>query len=623
MSARLWQYAFSAVLAGTAMPAVAADNSAMVAAIAAIRSSTGASHAPDGKRVAYISNASGGPQIWVLGRDGPAQVTRLADPVQSVDWSPTGEWLAYDTAPGGGLNVQVHVVRPDGSGDRLVTSGGASNNRLFGWTKDGNTLRIGSAAADPSRFEPQLVDPASGAVTKVGEGSAGLQSFAVSDDGHRIVIDRAVTRGDGNIWLASGIGGAERLLTPHKGRAQFSTIGLSPDARRLWLIGNGATDNYALAAVDIAADGTPGAVRTMLSRLDAELETAKLSADGRTIAMVWNKGGRSELSWFDTTTGKERKGPALPVDIVSAPDFSHDGAALVMTGAGATAPANLYRVSVAGNEIMRLTDSPHDGVDLLGFVQPRLLEWRARDGVKLSGWLYSPKAATEPQPMVFIYHGGPEGQSRPSISSDIQALVASGISVLTPNVRGSTGAGKKFMELDNGPLRVNAVTDIADTSDYVVKAGLANPKRLGIMGGSYGGYMVMAGVTEFPKMFAAGVDLYGVVNFASFFKYTQPWMAAISTVEYGDPVKDKVMLARLSPLTNIGMVTTPLLVLHGANDTNVPVIEAEQIVASLKARGVPVGYTLFPDEGHGWRKLPNRVKSTTEIVQFFRRKFGL
>ena len=389
------------------------------------------------------------------------------------------------------------------------------------------------------------------------------------------------------------------------------------------MISNGDTDNYALASVDIAADGAPGPLHTVLSRANAELEAARLSEDGHTIALVWNKDGRSELSWFDASTGKERKGPALPVDIVSAPDFSRDGADLVMTGAGAAEPANLYRIKVADNAITRLTNSAHDGVDLAGFVRPRLLEWRARDGVALSGWLYSARGATGPQPRVFIYHGGPEGQSRPTISSDIQALVASGISVLTPNVRGSTGAGKRFTELDNGPLRVNAVTDIADTSKYAVISGLADPKRLGIVGGGYGGYMVMAGVTEFPKMFAAGVDLYGVVNFASFFKYTQPWMAAISTVEYGDPVRDKAMLARLSPLTNIGKVTTPLLVLHGANDTNVPVIEAEQIVASLKARAIPVGYILFPDEGHGWRKLPNRVKSTSAIVEFFKAKLGL
>jgi dipeptidyl aminopeptidase/acylaminoacyl peptidase len=610
----------AALLSG---PVGAADIGATVTAIASIRSSTGASPAPDGRRIAYISNSAGSPQVWMIAGDGaPVQVTRLADPVQSVRWSPAGDWLAYDVAPGGGLNVQVHVVRPDGSGDRIVTAGGQSNNRFFGWSHDGKLLRIGSAAADPARFDPQLVDPVTGSVITVGAGSSGLGGLVLGNDGRLAVIDRAVTRGDSNVWLVDRARGTEQVVTPHQGRAQFGTIGLSPDSRRLWLVGNAATDRYALVAVDIDAAGKAGPMRTMLARADAELEDAVLSDDGATIALVWNRGGRSELAWFDTATATGRPGPALPVDLVGAAEFAPDGRSLVFTGSGAAAPADLYRVAVADNATSRLTASAHDGVDLASLARPRLLEWTARDGVKLSGWLYVPPGVTGPQPMVFIYHGGPEGQSRPSLSSDVQALVASGISVLLPNVRGSTGAGRAFMELDNGPLRVNGVTDIADTSAHVVKAGLADAKRLGIMGGSYGGYMVMAGVTEFPAMFAAGVNLFGVVNFDTFFKNTQPWMAAISTVEYGDPVKDKAMLARLSPLGKIGVVTTPLLVLHGANDTNVPVIEAEQIVASLKARGVPVGYILFPDEGHGWRKLPNRVRSTTAIVDFFKARLG-
>ena len=164
-----------------------------------------------------------------------------------------------------------------------------------------------------------------------------------------------------------------------------------------------------------------------------------------------------------------------------------------------------------------------------------------------------------------------------------QALVARGISVFAPNVRGSSGFGKRFVNLDNGPLRVNGVRDIQATTDHLVAAGVADPKRLGIMGGSYGGYMVMAGVTEFPDMFAAGANLFGVVNFETFFKHTQPWMAAISTVEYGDPATQAEMLAGLSPIHKLDRIKTPLIVLHGANDTNVPVVEAEQIVASLKA----------------------------------------
>jgi len=151
----------------------------------------------------------------------------------------------------------------------------------------------------------------------------------------------------------------------------------------------------------------------------------------------------------------------------------------------------------------------------------------------------------------------------------------------------------------------------------LVSAGVADPKRIGIVGGSYGGYMVMAGLTEYPDMFAAGADLFGVVNFETFFKNTQPWMAAISKIEYGDPDKEAEMLRRLSPLTRIDRVKAPTIVLHGANDTNVPVIEAEQVVENLKKRNVPVEYVLFPDEGHGWRKTPNRIRSTISIVKFF------
>jgi dipeptidyl aminopeptidase/acylaminoacyl peptidase len=173
------------------------------------------------------------------------------------------------------------------------------------------------------------------------------------------------------------------------------------------------------------------------------------------------------------------------------------------------------------------------------------------------------------------------------------------------------------MAMDDRGKRVDGVRDIKATTDALVAKGIADPTRLGIMGGSYGGYMVMAGLTEYPDMFAAGVNLFGVVNFETFFRESEPWMAAISTTEYGDPATEAAMLRSLSPIHKLDRIKTPLFVLHGANDTNVPVVEAEQIVAAMKARGVPVKYTLFPDEGHGWRKTPNRVRSTMEIVGFF------
>jgi len=250
-------------------------------------------------------------------------------------------------------------------------------------------------------------------------------------------------------------------------------------------------------------------------------------------------------------------------------------------------------------------------------VRPELVRYPAADGLALSGWLYRPPAATGPAPYVLSFHGGPEGQERPSFHADYQALLARGIGVFAPNVRGSSGFGKRFVNLDNGPLRVGAVRDIQATVDYLVGQKIADPRRIGIMGGSYGGYMVMAGLSEYPDLFAAGADLFGVVNFETFFAHTEPWMAAISTVEYGDPKTQLQMLKDLSPIHKVDRVKAPTLVLHGANDTNVPVVEAEQVVDSLKRRGVPVEYVLFPDEGHGFRKTPNRIRSTVAIVHWF------
>jgi len=269
-------------------------------------------------------------------------------------------------------------------------------------------------------------------------------------------------------------------------------------------------------------------------------------------------------------------------------------------------------------KIRQVTHTPLDGVDLAALVAPELVTFPAHDGLPLSGWLYRPMGTgTAPGPVVISFHGGPEAQERPGFNATYQALLSRGIGVFAPNVRGSAGFGKKFVNLDNGALRVDGVKDIKSCVDFLVSRRLADPGRIGIMGGSYGGYMTMAGLTEYPDLFAAGADLFGIVNFETFFSHTQPWMAAISTIEYGDPVKEKDLLRQLSPLARLERVKAPTLVLHGANDTNVPVVEAEQVVDNLKKRGVPVEYVLFPDEGHGFRKMTNRVRSAVAIVRWF------
>lgn len=612
----------AALLAGgvlTTGPVAAQDGAiaAKVAALGRINSATSPTLSPDGRRVAYLSNVSGSPQIWVRDLSGgpPRQVTNLPDPVGAVFWSPTDDRLAYTVAPGGGLNTQIWIANVDGSGAKRLTPGGKENSGLYGWTRDGRRLMVDSNKDNPAARDPALIDPATGAWTML-TSNKGLN--AISDvRGDRAVVGRLLGRGDVNGYLIDIASGKETLLTPHEGKAQTGWGELSPDGRTVYVASNVGRDRQAFGAIAIGPDGRPSPIRYFAERSDAVAESAVLSDDGRTAALVWNAGGRSELAWLDAATGRVRPGPKLPFDIAFPAEFSADGRTLALTGSGADRTTDIYLVDVVSGAVTRVTESRHDGVDLAELVRPELIRYKAHDGLELSGWLYRPKGVSGPMPVVFNYHGGPEGQARPTMSPDAQALVASGIAVFAPNVRGSSGFGKAFMAMDDGPKRVDGVRDIKATTDALVAMGIADPKRLGIMGGSYGGYMVMAGVTEFPDMFAAGANLFGVVNFETFFAQSEPWMAAISTTEYGDPATQRDMLRSLSPIHKLDRIRTPLFVLHGANDTNVPVVEAEQIVSAMKARGVPVRYTLFPDEGHGWRKTPNRVRSTTEIVAFF------
>src|SRR5262249_21062596 len=255
-----------------------------------------------------------------------------------------------------------------------------------------------------------------------------------------------------------------------------------------------------------------------------------IAEDGRTAALVWNVGGKGELALLDLASGASGRStpvPALPGEVIGGLAFSKDGSKLAFVLSGAVQPSDVWVLDLPSGRLLQVTHSPHPGVDLGALVRPELVRYPAADGLPLAGWLYRPPRPAlppipsgGPAPYVLSFHGGPEGQERPSFHADYQALLARGIGVFAPNVRGSSGFGKRFVNLDNGPLRVGAVRDIKATVDYLVGQKIADPRRIGIMGGSYGGYMVMAGLTEYPDLFAAGADLFGVVNFETFFAHT-------------------------------------------------------------------------------------------------------
>ena len=590
-----------------------------VTRMARIGSVTAPSFSPDGRSLSVISNVSGIPQAYAIPASGgwPRMITDGSDPVVSAVWSPAAnsEWMAITVAPGGGLNTQIYVVRSDGTGLRRLTDGGQDNNAFDAWSDDGTKIYFNSNRRDPASRDSFVVDVKSGRIDLVAE-NPGIGSIAgVTRDGTRALLSRLRSRGNNNLYLLDLANRKETLLTPHEGPAQYFGE-IARDGSTIYLGTNEGRDTLAFARIRLDAAGKGGKIEMLRERADAELDGLRLNEQGTRAALVWNAGGRSELELFDLVANQTEPAPKLPGEIAGTPLFSRDGTHMVVTVSGAAQPPDVW-IAEMGQPFRQVTFAQRAGVDVSAFVRPELVKYRAHDGLDLSGWLYRPKNVTGPAPYVLSFHGGPEGQERPGFRTDYQALVSHGIGVFAPNVRGSSGFGKTFVNLDNGALRFNGIKDIKSSVDYLVTNRIADPKRIGITGGSYGGYMTMVGLTEYPELFAAGVNLFGMVNFFTFFKHTQPWMAAISTIEYGDPATQKDLLEQLSPLGKLARIRAATMVQHGANDTNVPVVEAEQIVTHLKSRGVPVEYILFPDEGHGWRKISNRIRSTVELVRFF------
>jgi dipeptidyl aminopeptidase/acylaminoacyl peptidase len=578
-----------------------------------------ASLSPDGRLVAFCSSLSGVQQAWTVDAEGgwPVPVTALDDPVTGVTWSPDGRWLALVVAPGGGMNTQVHVARPDGSDLRRLTRGGRETNSTSGWSPQGQLL-LASNERSPDRMDAILVDPDTGERRVVADlgGVGGITD--VSPDGRLALVNRVRQRGDGNVLAVDLETGREILLTPHEGLAGSRAGTFSSDGRLIHLVTDVGRERPALARLPVAdvLAGRVPPLEIVAARDDADLWQFATSPDGGHAALVWNVAGRFEIELMDLATGGREPGPEPPAETVAAVTLSRAAERIAILASGAAMPPNVWTWDRRDGRTRQVTRHAPAGIDLAGLARPELVTFPAHDGLELSGWLY--RAGDQPGPYVLIFHGGPEAQELAVFRPLYQSLLASGIGVLAPNVRGSTGFGKTFTNLDNGALRVNAVRDIRACADLLLGAGIAAPGRLGIMGGSYGGFMTTAGITEYPDLFAAACTNCGVVNFETFFANTEPWMAAISKIEYGDPDTEADLLRRLSPIHRMDRARAATLVIHGANDTNVPVVEAEQVVETLRRRGVPVEYLLFPDEGHGVTRTANVLTSHETVVRWFR-----
>ncbi|HEU4349077.1 MAG TPA: S9 family peptidase [Actinoplanes sp.] len=546
---------------------------------------------PDGRHAAYVSDRSGTPKVWV--QPVGSKLTFLVDtgvhPVTEVRWSTGGGWLACLIAPGGAPRHEVWLVRPDGSGLHQVAGFGSGTADDMRWLPGRPLL-----AVTENLNTAVLIDAVTGERTVVAEGEL-ISLFDVSPDGRRALL-RHGPRGSRHIAVRDLETGIDEYVTSGE-QAVFG-----PDGRTVYA----RSDAGELPVLIRVADGD---VEVLAASDIAEVESFALTVTGGTAAVLWNsRGGTSEVEIHDLITGGRLPVP-LPGPVAGGLAWSADGSTLIFTAEGPGQPHGTWTFDGSGLHRVSAEDPAP------GAVRPVLHTFASHDGLEISGWLFRP-AGDGPHPAVLWFHGGPEAQERPGHSPLFQALADRGVAVLAPNIRGSSGFGRSFVNADNGRLRYAAIKDVEACVKYLVDAGIADPGRVGCTGRSYGGYLTLAALVTYPDLFAVGVDICGMSNFATFYQHTEPWIASAAVSKYGDPVADAELLHDLSPITRIDRLAAPLLIVHGQNDSNVPVIEAEQVAAALAARGAEHRYLLFPDEGHELLHRSARAEFLRETVDW-------
>jgi dipeptidyl aminopeptidase/acylaminoacyl peptidase len=600
----------------------------------------------DGRQMAYISDRSGSPALWIQSNQKdpsgatpePHRLSLSADPVLAAHWSPDGSWLACGVASGGGVRSEVWVIRPDGTGGRRVAGGDGRHAVLGPWARRGHRVTVTvHEGHDGGANRCLLLDPATGFTEDVAAGPL-LRVLDLSED-ERFVLCSDGPRGAERCWLLDRASGrVEDLLPfPSAGATQAGILrpadGGADTNMIAYLVTDAGLRRRGLVAVPIGADGHRGHVGAIAQRSDGELDMVDADRDGRTLVLVWNVGGLSEVELIERSGRDRRPVASVPGTVVGGGVLSRDGSRAVLSVESPHQPLRLFELAVHSEAWTPLTAPSFVGTDL---VIPTLERLESHDGLAIEGWLYrapSPRSNVEsdhpeadgpaadqgPPPALVYLHGGPEAQERPGFNPHHQLLAAAGISVFAANIRGSAGYGRSFQHADDRYGRLDAIGDIAACAGYLVDSGLADRARVAVAGRSYGGYAALMALAHSRDLFVAAVDVCGMSDLLTFFRDTEPWIAAAAVTKYGDPRRDAWLLARLSPMRHVKEIRSPLLVVHGELDTNVPLGEARQIVGALRALGRPVEYLELRGEGHEYRRSSSRLSLLRAELEFLQR----
>lgn len=579
--------------------------------------SAGHAFSPDGRKILISSDQSGVFNVYALPAAGgaPQPLTdSKTNATFAASYFPADERVLF-TADQGGDELNHIYVRETNGQARDLTPGQKLKAAFVGWSADGDTFYVTSNERDPQFFDLYAY-AANGYGRKLLFQNSGFTVGAVSPDGRWAALVKARSSANNDIYLADlAAGGEPRLITEHRGSVEHTTYGFTPDGKALIY----GTDQHGEFTQAWRFDLATGA-KSALIEADWDVMYVIHGWSGRYRVHAINADASTAVTITDAG-GKAVKLTGAPAGDLGGVRFSNDETTIAFTVASDTSPADVFVASLSDGKARRLTKALNPAIREADLVEATVARFRSYDGLEIPGVLYRPKGASaaKPVPALVWVHGGPGGQSRRGYSAEIQNLVNKGYAVYMINNRGSSGYGKTFYHLDDKKHGDVDLKDVTASAAWLKSLDWVADDRIGIIGGSYGGYMVAAALAFSPETFDAGVNIFGVTNWVRTLKSIPPWWGDFKTALYdemGDPATDEARHRAISPLFHAKNIRRPLLVVQGANDPRVLQVESDELVAAVKANGVPVEYVVFPDEGHGFQRRENRITASEAYIRF-------
>ncbi len=578
----------------------------------------GSSFSPDEKAILFSSNETGIFNVYSVPSSGGAArplTNSTKESFYAVGYFPKDSRFLYTYDQGGNENSHLYVMERDGASKDL-TPGEKTKAQFLGWTYDDKGFYFATNERDARFFDVYRMDIDGYKRTLLYQNTQGYDAADVSNDERYISLVKPNTTNDSDIYLYDTKTKETKHLTAHTGDVAFNPSSFDPRSRYLYYLTDAANEFAYLMRYELASGK-----REQVEKTNWDILGTYFSKNGKYRAVVTNEDARARIKIYDVATGKLVELPRFPEGEIRAVNFSPSEKQMAFYFNGDRSPSNLHVYDFQTKKVSKLTNSLSPDIDPADLVEAENIRYKSFDGMEIPALLFKPHEASamNKRPAIVEVHGGPGGQSTKGYAAFMQYLANHGYVILRVNNRGSSGYGKTFFAADDRKHGREPLDDCVAAKKYLASLPYVDGSKIGIMGGSYGGYMTLAALAFRPEEFAVGVDIFGVSNWLRTLESIPPYWESFRKALYkeiGDPTTDKEMLMATSPLFHADKITKPLIVIQGANDPRVIKPESDEIVESVKKKGGVVEYVIFPDEGHGFAKRVNEMRAYKAILDF-------